>query len=190
MSFVGVSPQAIPPQDLIALLEKLEIVAKPSYYFLRWAHRVSGIWQRRFEQFPTLAEDIHDRLQDIRARRLQANRVDKSQSLEAFPSPEGQMFNSQLELRWKQKGANYEVLLLSASGSRQDYSKFQPVGSDWQVVERDAYLYASTPTQTETRFPRKFDYPDIKVAQRYFKDSETATVHFVALTVSSKNKQQ
>ncbi len=180
MSFVGVSPQAIPPQDLIALLEKLEIVAT-SYYFLRWAHRVSGIWQRRFEQFPTLAEDIRDRL---------ANPVDKSQSLEAFPSPEGQMFNSQLELRWKQKGANYEVLLLSANGSNQDYSKFQPVGSDWQVVERDAYLYASTPTQTETRFPRRFDYQDIKVAQRYFKDSKTATVHFVALTVSSKNKQQ
>lgn len=178
MSFVGVNQQALSPEALIQLLEKLEST-EPSYYFLRWTHRVSGIWQRRLEQFPSLIEDIRDR--------LKANRVNESQPLEAFPSPEGQMFNSQLELRWKQKKANYEVLLLSAADSQQDYPDFKPVGNSWQVVERDAYLYAAEPTQTETRFPKKFDYPNIKVGQRYFKDTQTAIVHFVALTVSSKN---
>lgn len=30
-----------------------------------------------------------------------------------FPSPEGQLFNAELELRWKRDDRNYEVLLLS-----------------------------------------------------------------------------
>lgn len=175
MSFVGVNPQVLSSQELIQVLEKLETSAEPTYYFLRWSHRVSGFWQRRFEEFPSLAEDICDR--------LKADQVDKSQPLEAFPSPEGQMFNSQLELRWKKKGANYEILLLSATGSQEDYPEFQLVGNDWKVVKRNAHLYASGPTQTETRFPKKFDHQDIKVAQRYFMDSQTATVHFVALTL-------
>lgn len=170
MSFVGVNSQVISPQELIQVLEKLETSAKPSYYFLRWSHRVSGFWQRRFEEFPSLAADIGDR---INVKQIEA----------AFPSPEGQMFNNQLELRWKKKQANYEVLLLSATGSKEDYPDFQLVGNDWKVVNRNAHLYASGPTQTETRFPKKFDYQDINVAQRYFMDSQTATVHFVALTL-------
>jgi hypothetical protein len=174
MSFVGVNPQVLSLEELIQVLEKLETSAKPSYYFLRWSHRVSGFWQRRLEEFSSLAEDISDR--------IIVNQIEA-----AFPSLEGQMFNSQIELRWKKKKANYEVLLLSATGSQEDYPDFHLVGNDWKVVNRDAHLYASTPTQTETRFPKKFDHQDIKVAQRYFMDSQTATVHFVALTVSRKN---
>jgi hypothetical protein len=170
MSFVGVNPQVLSPQELIQVLEKLETSAEPSYYFLRWSHRVSGFWQRRFEEFPSLAEDIGDR--------IIVNQIEA-----AFPSPEGQMFNNQLELRWKKKQANYEVLLLSATGSQKDYPEFELVGNDWKVVNRNAHLYASGSTQTETRFPKKFDHQDIKVAQRYFMDSQTATVHFVALTL-------
>ena len=170
MSFVGVNSQVLSPQKLIQVLEKLETSAKPSYYFLRWPHRVSGFWLRRFEKFPSLAEDIGER---INSKQIEA----------AFPSPEGQMFNNQLELRWKKKQANYEILLLSATGSQEDYPEFQLVGNDWKVVNRNAHLYASGPTQTETRFPKKFDHQDIKVAQRYFMDSQTATVHFVALTL-------
>ncbi|HAA31889.1 MAG TPA: hypothetical protein DCE56_34560 [Cyanobacteria bacterium UBA8553] len=173
MSFVGVNSQVISPQELIQVLEKLETSAKPSYYFLRWSHRVSGFWQRRFEEFPSLAADTGDR---INVKQIEA----------AFPSPEGQMFNNQLELRWKKKQANYEVLLLSATGSKEDYPDFQLVGNDWKVVNRNAHLYASGPTQTETRFPKKFDDQDIKVAQRYFMDSQTATVHFVALTLQQQ----
>lgn len=179
MSFVGVNPQVLSPQELIQLLEKLETSAEPSYYFLRWSHRVSGFWQRRFEEFPSLTEDIRTR--------LKVDRVDKSQPLEVFPSPEGQMFNSQLEVRWKKKQANYEILLLSTTGSKENYPEFQRVGNDWKVVKRNAHFYGSTPTQTETRFPKKFDHQDIKIAQSYFMDSQTATVHFIALTVSSKN---
>ncbi len=177
MSFVGVHSQVLSAQELIQVLEKLETSAQPSYYFLRWSHRVSGFWQRRFEEFPSLAKDIGDRI----------NRINFNQIEAAFPSPEGQMFNNQLELRWKKKQANYEILLLSATGSQEDYPEFQLVGNDWNVVNRNAHLYASGPTQTETRFPKKFDHQDIKVAQRYFMDSKTTTVHFVALTVSSKN---
>jgi hypothetical protein len=177
MSFVGVT-QHLSPEALIQLLEKFDS-AETSYYFLRWNHKVSGIWQRHFKEFPSLAEDV--------CHRLKANQVDKSQPLEAFPSPEGQMFNSQLELRWKKKKANYEILLLSAVGFKEDYPELESVGNNWKVVNRNAHFYASTPTQTETRFPKKFDYEDIKVSQRYFQDKDTATVHFVALTVSNKN---
>lgn len=180
MSFVGVSIKPhLSPQELIEVLKKLETSAEPSYYFLRWSHRVSGFWQRRFIDFSSLTEDIGDY--------LKANQVDKSQSLEAFPSPEGQMFNSQIELRWKKKAANYEVLLLSATGSQEDYPEFQLLGNDWKVVNRNAHLYGSGQTKTETRFPKKFEYQNIEIGQRYFRDSQTATVHFVALTVSKKN---
>lgn len=174
MSFVGVNPQVLSPQELIQVLENLETSAEPSYYFLRWSHRVSGFWQRRFEKFSSLAEDICDHL-------------NVNQIKAVFPSPEGQMFNNQLELRWKKKQANYEVLLLSETGTQKDYPEFQLIGNGWKVVNRNAHLYASGQTKTETRFPKKFDHKDIKVAQRYFMDSQTATVHFVALTVSSKN---
>lgn len=178
MSFVGVNQQDLSPEALIQLLEKLDST-ETSYYFLRWNHKVSGIWQRRPKQFSALVEDIGDR--------LRTDQVDQSQPLEAFPCPEGQLFNSKFELRWKKKGAKYKILLLSAIGSQKDYPEFQLVGNGWKVVNRDACLYASTPTQIETRFPKKFDHHNIKVSQRYFKDSQTAIVHFVALTVSNKN---
>jgi hypothetical protein len=95
-----------------------------------------------------------------------------------FPMLEGQMFNHQLELRWKYKKNNtYEVLLLSINGTN---SEFQPLGEHWQIQERKAYFYQST----ETRFPKGFDYPsNLDIKQRYFQDKTTATVHFVALTI-------
>ncbi|MBN3895670.1 MAG: hypothetical protein HWQ41_10475 [Nostoc sp. NOS(2021)] len=94
-----------------------------------------------------------------------------------FPMIEGQMFNKKCELRWKQKRKDsYEVLLLSVAG---EYSDFASVGEDWQTQERDAHLYSST----ETRFPKGFPSKKLDIAQRYFIDKKTATVHFVALTV-------
>ncbi|MEA5499050.1 hypothetical protein VB834_09905 [Limnoraphis robusta Tam1] len=123
-----------------------------SYYFLRWVDKVSGI----VEELPS--------------------------DFEQNPSPEGQMFNSKLELRWKRKGSGFEVLLLTESDS---LPKFLAVENDceWETEVRDAYLYQPT----VTRFPNRFKYPDnFKIAQRYFKNKTTSTVHFIALTIQEK----
>lgn len=98
-------------------------------------------------------------------------------------SPEGQMFNADLEIRWKQKRGNYDVLLLSEYDN--DYPEFH--GFDrfpqaWQAETRNAKFY----TATETRFPKGFVYPkNLNISQRYFKDRATGIVHFVALTIDT-----
>lgn len=95
-----------------------------------------------------------------------------------FPSPEGQVFDSQKELRWKQQGTGYNVLLLSTEG---EYPNFDLVGKSWIFHDQEAYLYPPT----ETRFPKglndQVNGKKINVGQRYFTDPQTATVHFVAL---------
>lgn len=144
MSFVGIK-QLSSVEELRELLAQRS--SQPSYYFLRWAHKVSGF----VEQLPS-----------------------------DFPSPEGQMFNAYWELRWKQQKTGYEVLLLSDAGAEPGFSS---VGQDWETQLRQAHVYRST----ETRFPKEFIAKSVDIAQRYFKDSQTATVHFVAMTVSKKN---
>jgi hypothetical protein len=103
--------------------------------------------------------------------------VEQQPSETDFPMTEGQMFNQKCELRWKQKRKDsYEVLLLSVVG---EYPDFARVGTDWQTQERDAHLY----NPTETRFPKGFSSINLDIAQRYFMDTKTATVHFIALTI-------
>lgn len=144
MNFVGIK-KVSSVEELRELLTQRS--SQPSYYFLRWAYKVSGI----VKQLPP-----------------------------DFLSPEGQMFNADWELRWKQQKNAYEVLLLSTAEAE---TGFTTVGQNWDTELRQAHVYRST----ETRFPKEFISEDIEVAQRYFKDSQTATVHFVALTVSKKN---
>ena len=97
-----------------------------------------------------------------------------------FPMLEGQMFNCDYELRWEYKNNElYDVLLLSIAG---EDSAFELVGDSWQTKDRDAHLYSPT----ETRFPKSFSTVNLDLKQRYFIDSKTATVHFVALTVEKK----
>ncbi|MGJ5632332.1 hypothetical protein [Nostoc sp. CALU 1950] len=142
--FVGVSTKFLSVPELLDLIKKL--ATEPSYYFLRWTHKVSKDW----EVAPTETD---------------------------FPMIEGQMFNQNSELRWKQKRRDsYEVLLLSVAG---EYPDFERVGEDWQTQDRDAHLYS----HTETRFPKGFPSKKLDIAQRYFIDKKTTTVHFVALTV-------
>lgn len=142
--FVGVSTELLSVPELLKLITKL--ATQPSYYFLRWTHKVSKDW----ELAPTETD---------------------------FPMIEGQMFNQNSELRWKQKRKDsYEVLLLSVAGESPDFIK---VDGDWQTQDRDAHLYSSN----ETRFPKGFPSKKLDIAQRYFIDKKTATVHFVALTV-------
>jgi hypothetical protein len=154
--------QVSSPDELITLLEKLWI--EPSYYFLRSPHAVSGI---------------------------------RMKLLDKFPGFEGQMFNFERELRWKKQGNGYEVLLLSRVEADPDLG-FKAVPSNrenykWEICDHNAYFYKID----ETKFPKGFTYKGandedidpkrISIGQRYFKDSDTATVHFVALTVSRKN---
>ncbi|MDH6085774.1 hypothetical protein [Umezakia ovalisporum] len=97
-----------------------------------------------------------------------------------FPMLEGQMFNKQCELRWKHKPKNgYEVLLLSIGGEEPDFIK---IGESWQIQEREAYLISPE----NKRFPKSLPPPKEDMAQRYFVDEKTATVHFVALTINRK----
>lgn len=96
-----------------------------------------------------------------------------------FPSPEGQLFDENREIRWQQKGDGFSVLLLSIAGSHPD---FREIGSSWAVQNRDAHLYPPT----ETRFPKSTAKNAPNIAQRYFLDADTSTVHFVALTVKQQ----
>ncbi|TFI54820.1 hypothetical protein BLD44_007405 [Mastigocladus laminosus UU774] len=107
--------------------------------------------------------------------------IEKSPTNDQFPMLEGQMFNHECELRWKYKQKNtYEVLLLSVAG---EYPEFERLGEDWQTQKRNAHLYSPT----ETRFPKGFSPTNLDIAQRYFIDTKTATVHFVALTIGKSS---
>ncbi|MBD2491469.1 hypothetical protein [Aulosira sp. FACHB-615] len=145
MSFVGYK-QVSSPAELQKLLQ--DYYQQPSYYFLRWAYKVSGI------------------LADLPA---------------DFSSPEGQMFNTELELRWKRSNNGYQVLLLSRN-QPQTESKFNPIGKDWITSDRNAYFH----DKDETKFPKGFIYPEkLALGQRYFQDVQTSSIHFVALTVKT-----
>lgn len=113
---------------------------------------------------------------------------------EQFPPYfEGQMFNSEREIRWKKQGNSYEILLLSRVEIEPNLG-FQPIYNEpeeieWEVCDRHAYFYDID----ETKFPKSFIFKDINnqdidpktipIRQRYFHEKKTATVHFVALTV-------
>ena len=105
---------------------------------------------------------------------------------EEFPTVEGQMFNADCELRWKKQKSGYDVLVLSNS-SKPDLKDFEQFGN-WAISDFKAYFY-----QNETKFPKEFIYlnsnnqkinpQQININQRYFRDKDTATVHFIALTL-------
>nr|RNJ64966.1 MAG: hypothetical protein EDM05_33670 [Leptolyngbya sp. IPPAS B-1204] len=154
--FVGVR-EKLSLEALQTLVGDQRIAIAPSYYFLRWSHRVSGIQMQLPEEFPSL---------------------------------EGQLFNAELELRWKYRNSGYEVLLLSKSLPSSELG-FSSVPGEWEWCDRHAHFYDAD----ETKFPKGFTYQDangqlvspkaIPVKQRYFRDSQTATIHFVALTVGN-----
>lgn len=101
-----------------------------------------------------------------------------------FPSPEGQLFDHDRELRWKSQGQGYSILLLSKVGHESGFSPLDPNREiEWAVQERGAIVYPAT----ETRFPKGIVEQGIDIAQRYFIDAETSMVHFVALTVGGQS---
>ncbi|NEQ49728.1 MAG: hypothetical protein F6K11_06280 [Leptolyngbya sp. SIO3F4] len=154
MSFVGYGQvdSAEDLQELIGHYTK----QSPSYYFLRWAHRVSGM---------------------------------QTELPEEFPSPEGQVFNANMELRWKSRKAGYDVLLLSdtADTATATANGFTAISGDWEGIDRPAHHHDSN----ETQYPKGFGFghgvESEHIKQRYFCDRNTATVHFVALTIASSS---
>nr|WP_322657133.1 hypothetical protein [Dendronalium sp. ChiSLP03b]MDZ8203460.1 hypothetical protein [Dendronalium sp. ChiSLP03b] len=189
MCFVGVNQQPLSAKELIKLLQKFS--TPPSYYFLRWAHRVGGFWRLGSEdsEYTSLEADVRDRLQKNPIN-LQPNPVKNSthkQPDETFPSPQGQLFNSILEVRWQQKQGKYEVLILSSQDKalifriQDEQHSFREIKEgNWEIIEQNVLLHSPK----ETRFPKGLNSEDIKnIAQRYFRDKDTATVHFVGLTI-------
>ncbi|NJK51821.1 MAG: hypothetical protein HC851_06755 [Acaryochloris sp. RU_4_1] len=145
MSFVGYK-QVNSVDELKELITQYT-AQSPSYYFLRWAHRVSGI---------------------------------ETKLPQEFPRPEGQVFNSALELRWKRQRNGYSVLLLKGTSS--DVAEgFTEIPGDWETCDRAAHFHS----KTDARFPKGFTYPNnLSIHQRYFFNVKTATVHFIALTIN------
>ncbi|MGV0026850.1 hypothetical protein [Phormidesmis priestleyi] len=144
--------------ELQTLIKDPEFAIAPSYYFLRWAHEVSGITLR---------------------------------PPKGSPSPEGQLFNAKLELRWKQQHDYYEVLLLSETEPNTSF-EFKAIAGEWDICNHAAHFY----DRDVTKFPKAFVYRDaegqtiapktIAICQRYFRNTQTATVHFVALSVKTR----
>ncbi|NJL64360.1 MAG: hypothetical protein HC903_24235 [Methylacidiphilales bacterium] len=171
--FVGTTKQFISPCKIQELIKKL--AEEPSYYFLRWTHKVSGMREEK----PN----------------------DKD-----FPMLEGEMFSHKHELRWKLKHDNlYEILLLTIANKDDE---FIPIGEEWKIEPNDKakFPFYSYPAygyrRNETRFPKEFIYPESlnvrhgedkqnksnkpKLGQRYFIDSKTSAVQFVALTLEGE----
>lgn len=146
------------PSEKLATLIN-DLSNSQSYYFLRYSHAVSGICR----QLPSQRGEI-----------------------------EGQLFNSIYEIRWKKYKSGYEVLILS----KQEFQLvgFDKLTGDWKISDRNAYWH----NPEETRFPKGFHFQgennqslqpkNISIKQRYFQDSATATIHFVALTVNSNDQ--
>jgi hypothetical protein len=102
-----------------------------------------------------------------------------------FSCTEGQVFNSDRELRWKRQNGEYVVLLLSKT--EVDDQALQPLDEKqtWLIRDLNAHFYSST----ETRFPQGVSYPDeLDMGQRYFIDRETGIVQFVALRGKKRGK--
>lgn len=101
-------------------------------------------------------------------------------------SPEGQWFTANGELRWKPHRQGYQILWLghvapSSVESLKDL-EFTPVKRSWQTEDHAALLHDRRTPQ----YPHLFRYPSRlqnRIQQRYFRDGDTGTVHFIALTV-------
>jgi hypothetical protein len=91
-------------------------------------------------------------------------------------TPEGQAFNYAAELRWKRNGDRFDLLWL---GTQTPASDFQELPGEWVYEDHQAVVYK----KTETRLPKAVKLPHIHIGQRYFRDRQTAIIHFIALRI-------
>lgn len=108
-----------------------------------------------------------------------------SQLPDNFPSPQGQLITPQLELRWQQKAGDYNILLLSVAEVNSPY-KFEPIaqGLQWETCDRPVLLHDRRVPQ----YPKAFRYEKIladQLRQRYFRNTRSGVVQFVALSFIS-----
>ena len=100
-------------------------------------------------------------------------------------SPDGQVFNTAMELRWKACESGFEVLLLSTQGEEEG---FQSMGNGWRHDDRPVLLNGLQSEQKNLRYSNGFIYaPEVKqkqIGQRYFQNLETLAVQFISLTVN------
>jgi len=101
----------------------------------------------------------------------------QSELPEGFPSPEGQAFNAEVEVRWKKRGNVYDLLWLGTETPPDEFD-FKVIEGDWESEVRNAQLYPDK----ETRLPKGVKKTSCNVQQRYFRDKRTSTIHFIALT--------
>jgi hypothetical protein len=98
-----------------------------------------------------------------------------------FSSLEGQAFNIERELRWRQEGTHYAVLLLSQVDIKPQ-DDFQALPGNWQTETKGALCH----NPKNPQYPNQFHYDDgieSQLRQCYFRNGDTSTVHFVALTL-------
>jgi hypothetical protein len=110
-----------------------------------------------------------------------------SQLPDDFAQAEGQVFNPQLELRWKRAGQGYSVLLLSQDDGIVE-SGFMPLAGTWQVQIHGALTHDPRNPQ----YPKPFKYEGVdrqSIRQCYFRNADTGNVHFIALTLRSPEPQ-
>ncbi|MEL6454880.1 MAG: hypothetical protein AAFQ40_09215 [Cyanobacteria bacterium J06623_5] len=107
----------------------------------------------------------------------------QNQPTTGLKSDEGQAFNATTEIRWRHRGEQFDVLLLAKDKEKvQDKECWEEMEGDWHSQEREAMVYL----KSETSLPRKVILPSgLTLGQRYFIDSRTGYVQFVALRVKS-----
>jgi len=94
--------------------------------------------------------------------------------LEDFP--QGQAFNKDVEIRWQKERDSYNVLWLGLQDAPRE---FKLILGDWTHEDRNAQVYSDK----ETRLPKEIKHNNPNVGQRYFRNSETGTIHFIALRI-------
>ena len=105
---------------------------------------------------------------------------------EAFPTPEGRMFDADRELRWRQlSGDTYSLLLLSKTEKALGEAavEFEPLIGTWEYEDRASCADRDLEAHLPGNVVRKFE----EIGQRYFRDGDTATVHFIALTIIERS---
>lgn len=146
--------------DLQALLARQELNVEPSYYFLCWSHKVSGIRRRPpdADDFPIREGQMFNSKFELRWKKQGTGYEVLLLSIE----PKNELEFEAIPGDWKT--SDRSAYFYNAGETRFPKSFTFKDENDGDIDH-----------------PKK-----IPVGQRYFQDAATATVHFVALTVGTE----
>ena len=193
------SKQSVTLEELKQLLEELgsqERGNQKTYYFLRTPHKVSGICMKLPEEFPTAEGQMFNANCELRWKKRKSG----YDVLVLFTKPELDLPTDKVNAVIATVGSNPKPLEThDECVSPTNFFKqkgFQEVSGNWETSDFDAYFYNNKPesrTKFPTKFPKGFTFKGLEneeieptkvhIGQRYFKDKDTAIVHFIALTV-------